>query len=59
MLASEQQSRKFQSASVGTAEAFYMIFRTLSKKDRMAVAHYILEDDDIRHHCELDNAESF
>lgn len=41
-------SEKIRAASVGTAEAFYVIYRALSKKDRIAVARYILEDDDIR-----------
>ncbi|MDM8522540.1 hypothetical protein QUF80_04140 [Desulfococcaceae bacterium HSG8] len=49
----EKQSGKFQPESVGTAEAFYVIFRSLPEKDRMAVARYILEDDDIRHCYEL------
>ncbi len=49
MSASEKQSGKIQSSSVGTAEAFYVLFRALPKKDRMAAAQYILEDDDIRH----------
>lgn len=40
-------------AEVSTAEAFYVIFRSLSMEDRMAVARYILEDDDIRHSCDL------
>ena len=53
MSVSEKQSRKFQIASVGTAEAFYVIFRALPKKERMAVARYILEDDDIRHCYDL------
>jgi len=53
MSASEKHSGKIQSASVGTAEAFYVLFRALPKKDRMTVARYILEDDDIRHFYEL------
>lgn len=46
---SEKQSEKFQSVSIGTAEAFYVVFRALPEKDRMAVARYILEDEDILH----------
>ncbi|MEE4356849.1 MAG: hypothetical protein V2I97_10285 [Desulfococcaceae bacterium] len=46
MSLSEKQS---QVASVSTAEAFYVIFRALPKEDRLIVARYILEDDDIRH----------
>ena len=33
---------------VSTAEAFYRIFRALPRKDRLTVARYILEDEDIR-----------
>lgn len=35
-------------ASISTAEAFYLIFRSLPKKDRLAVVHYILEDEEIK-----------
>lgn len=33
---------------MSTAEAFYQVFRALPKKDRLAVARYILEDAEIR-----------
>jgi len=33
--------------AINTAEAFYVLFRALHKKDRLAVARYILEDEDI------------
>jgi hypothetical protein len=33
---------------ISTAEAFYRVFRALSKKDRLAVARYILEDEEIQ-----------
>jgi hypothetical protein len=33
---------------IGTAEAFYRVFRALPKKDRLTVARYILEDEDTR-----------
>jgi len=36
-----------QSAKISTAEAFYLIFRALPKKDRLAVARYIVEDEEI------------
>jgi len=40
---------KNQSVKISTAEAFYRVFRALPKKDRLTVARYILEDEDIRH----------
>ncbi|HRQ36386.1 MAG TPA: hypothetical protein PLD25_00540 [Chloroflexota bacterium] len=33
---------------MSTAEAFYQVFRALPKKDRLAVARYILEDAEVR-----------
>lgn len=33
---------------VSTAEAFYRIFRVLSKKDKIAVVRYIMEDEEVR-----------
>jgi len=48
MSVSEKPSQRFNSPPSGTAEAFYLIFRALPKKDRMTVARYIFEDDDIR-----------
>ena len=49
MLASEKQKQlqKSQSTVVSTAEAFYLVFRALPKKDRLAVARYIFEDEEI------------
>ena len=41
-------SEKSQSVTISTAEAFYRVFRALPKKDRLSVARYILEDEDIR-----------
>ncbi len=49
MLTSKKQSEKSQSVTISTAEAFYWVFRALPKKDRLTVARYILEDEDIRH----------
>jgi hypothetical protein len=37
---------------ISTAEAFYRVFRALSKYDRLAVAWYILHDKDIRQQLE-------
>ena len=39
---------KSQSVKISTAEAFYRVFCALPKKDRLSVARYILEDEDIR-----------
>ncbi|MBF0227945.1 MAG: hypothetical protein HQK76_21090 [Desulfobacterales bacterium] len=46
-----KQLRKFK--SVGTAEAFYLIFRSLPKKDRLSVIRYILEDEEIEQSVNL------
>lgn len=40
-------------ASISTAEAFYRVFCALSKTDRLAVARYIFQDEEIRQHLEL------
>jgi hypothetical protein len=40
-------------AKVSTAEAFYQIFCALSKKDRLSVARYILQDLEIIQHLDL------
>jgi len=41
--------------TIGTAEAFYRVFRALSKPDRLTVARYILEDKEIQHSFEIPN----
>ena len=41
-------SKKTQSGTISTAEAFYLVFRALSKKDRLSVARYILKDEDVK-----------
>lgn len=41
-------TEKPQPRAISTGEAFYRIFRVLPKKDRLAVARYILKDEDIR-----------
>ena len=48
MLASKKQSRKTKPIAIGTAEAFYLVFRALPKKARLAVAQYISKDADIQ-----------
>ncbi|QTA81538.1 Uncharacterized protein dnl_38750 [Desulfonema limicola] len=48
MLVSKQKSGIFESAAIGTAEAFYTLYRALPKKDRRKVAQYILEDTDVQ-----------
>lgn len=39
--------------SISTARAFYTVFRALPKQDRLAVARYILEDEEIKYSEEL------
>ena len=48
MLTSKKQSEKSQFVTISRGEAFYRVFRALPKKDRLTVARYILEDEDIR-----------
>ena len=38
---------------ISTADAFYQIFCALSKKDRLSVARYILQDVEIIQHLDL------
>ena len=45
-------------AKVSTAEAFYLVFCALPKRDRLTVARYILQDEKIRkaiEHLEVPN----
>ncbi len=44
----KNQSKRIQSEIISTAEAFYKVFCALPKKDRLAIARYILDDEDIR-----------
>ncbi len=48
MSVSKRQSEKPESVAIGTAEAFYTLYRALPKKDRLKVAQYILEEGDIQ-----------
>lgn len=41
--------------SIGTSEAFYRLFRSLSQNDRFTAARYILEDKEIRHYLKIPN----
>ena len=41
--------------SIGTAEALYRLFRSLSQNERFAAARYILEDDEIRCYLKIPN----
>jgi hypothetical protein len=34
---------------ISTAEAFYRLYRTLPKRDRLKVAQYLIKDGDIQH----------
>lgn len=53
MPASKKSLKKISPPAMGTAEAFYVIFRALTKKDKMAVASYIFDDEDIRSRDDL------
>ena len=39
---------KNSSLKVSTAEAFYRVFRALPKKERLAIARYILGDEEVQ-----------
>jgi hypothetical protein len=39
--------------AISTAEAFYQVFCALPQQDRLDVARYIFQDDEIRHNLEL------
>ena len=47
---SEQEKPPLGRSSISQAEAFYVLFRRLPEKDKLAVAKYILEDEDVRRH---------
>ncbi len=44
---------KSSQANISTAEAFYRVFCALSKEDRLNVARYILNDEEIQQQYEL------
>jgi len=44
---------KISKTDVSTADAFYRIFCALSKKDRLAVARHIFQDEEIREFFDL------
>ena len=49
---------KASKTKVSTAEAFYLVFCALPKRDRLTVARYILQDEEIRkstEHLEVPN----
>ena len=48
MLTSKKQKENPRSVTISTAEAFYLIFRALPKKDRLTIARYILKDEDVQ-----------
>lgn len=52
MLSSATTS-KLSNPNVSTAEAFYRLFCVLPKKDRLVVAQYILNDEEIRQSFDL------
>ena len=41
--------------SIGTPEAFYRLFRSLSQNERFTTARYILEDEEIRYYLKIPN----
>jgi hypothetical protein len=41
--------------TIGTAEAFYSLFRALSQNDRIMAAQYILGDKEISYHFKIPN----
>jgi len=43
-----ERQLKVDFKSFGTAEAFYKIFSALPRKERLAIAHYILIDKDVQ-----------
>jgi hypothetical protein len=55
MLPIIKRAKKSPPRRVSTAEAFYRVFCALPRKDRLAVARYILEDEDIRQQLEIPN----
>ena len=55
MFASTGKSAKSQCMTIGTAEAFYRVFCALPKHEQLAVACYILEDEEIQRHLEIPN----
>jgi hypothetical protein len=54
-MSSSTTKSKTSKAKVSTAEAFYLVFCALPKKDRFAVAYYILQNDEIRQNFGLPN----
>ena len=48
MSISKQDTHPSRRWPTGAAEAFYTLFRTLPAEDKLAVARYILEDEDVR-----------
>jgi hypothetical protein len=44
---SAKKENKSQTNTISTAEAFYVVFRSLPKKDQLAIVKYILADEDI------------
>jgi hypothetical protein len=48
MPVTDKGSPQHQPPSIGPAEALYVLFRSLSKNEKLAVAKYILEDEEVR-----------
>lgn len=48
MNATDPESLKTSKPPIGTAEALYILFRSLPKEEKLAAAKYILEDEEVR-----------
>ncbi len=58
-MGSQSGNPRASKTKVSTAEAFYLVFCALPKRDRLTVARYILQDDEIRksiEHLEVPSA---
>ena len=58
-MGSQSGNPRASKTKVSTAEAFYLVFCALPKRDRLTVARYILQDDEIRksiEHLEVSSA---
>ena len=57
-MGSPNENPRASKAKVSTAEAFYLVFCALPKRDRLNVARYIMRDEEIRksiEHLEVPN----
>ncbi len=52
MLVSSEKTKHNQ---ISAGEAFYLVYLELPESDRLAIARYILEDEDIKQQFEIQN----